>query len=240
VEKSTALKRNNMAFQTNAFQGNDADLLARIRRFEDHFVERKTASDKKDWLKTIVAFANSTPDGSTGVLFIGVTNEGVIEDKQNDLDAIQKTLNKELEKTYPRIQCRSHVIEENGRQALAVIVPPSSNRPHFSGPSFIRRFSETFEASKQEFDELVARRNSKTARILEYKGKQVTVINSPKNRIHPMESMWPGNTTLYDCDQFYVTLAIGTQPQDRQSFPLPQVDISFDNQIGRMHLKIDR
>ena len=70
------------------FSGNDAELLARIRRFEDHFVERKTASDKKDWLKTIVAFANSTPDGSTGVLFIGVTNEGVIEDKQNDLDAI--------------------------------------------------------------------------------------------------------------------------------------------------------
>ncbi len=202
-----------MAFQTNAFQGNEADLLARIRRFEDHFVERKTASDKKDWLKTIVAFANSTPDGSTGVLFIGVTNEGVIEDKQNDLDAIQKTLNKELEKAYPRIQCRSHVIEENGRQALAVIVPPSSNKPHFAGPSFIRRFSETFEA---------------------------TVINSPKNRIQPMESMWPGNTTVYDCDQFYVTLAIGTQPQDRQSFPLSQVDISYDNQIGRLLLKIDR
>ena len=36
-----------MAFQTNAFQGNDADLLARIRRFEDHFGERKTAGDKK-------------------------------------------------------------------------------------------------------------------------------------------------------------------------------------------------
>ncbi len=205
-----------MAFQTNAFQGNDADLLARIRRFEDHFVERKTASDKKDWLKTIVAFANSTPDGSTGVLFIGVTNEGVIEDKQNDLDAIQKTLNKELEKAYPRIQCRSHVIEENGRQALAVIVPASSNKPHFAGPSFIRRFSETFEASEQEFSELI------------------------KNRIHPMESMWPGNTTVYDCDQFYVTLAIGTQPQDRQSFPLSQVDISYDNQIGRLLLKIDR
>ncbi|SRR6266446_7791133 len=93
---------------------------------------------------------------------------------------------------------------------------------------------------QQEFNELIARRNSATARILEYRGKQVTVINSPKNRIHPMESMWPGNTTVYDCDQFYVTLAIGTQLQDRQSFPLSQVDISYDNQIGRLLLKIDR
>src|SRR5260370_26625069 len=136
-----------MAFQTNAFQGNEADLLARIRRFEDHFVERKTAGDKKDWLKTIVAFANSTPDGSTGVLFIGVTNEGVIEDKQNDLDAIQKPLNNELEKAYPRIQFRYHGIKENGRQALAVIVAPSSSKQHFTGPPFIRGFSKAFEPS---------------------------------------------------------------------------------------------
>jgi hypothetical protein len=47
VKKSHALNINDMAFQTNAFQGNDADLLARIRRFEDHFGERKTAGDKK-------------------------------------------------------------------------------------------------------------------------------------------------------------------------------------------------
>jgi predicted HTH transcriptional regulator len=40
----------------------------------------KLQAIKRDWLKTIVAFANSTPDGSTGVLYIGVTNEGVIKD----------------------------------------------------------------------------------------------------------------------------------------------------------------
>src|SRR5713226_7104368 len=71
------------------------ELLARMRRFEDHFVERKTANDKKDWLKTIVAFANSTPAGSTAVLFFGVTDAGEIEGQSN-LDSLQKTLNKEL------------------------------------------------------------------------------------------------------------------------------------------------
>jgi hypothetical protein len=229
-----------MAFQTNASQSSDDDLLARMRRFEDHFVERKTANDKKDWLKTIVAFANSTPPNSTAVLFIGVTDAGTIETPQNDLDALQKTLAKELKKAYPRIDCTTRVIEQDGRQALAVMVPPSENKPHFAGPSFVRRMSETFEASEKEFNELIARRNSATAKILEYKGKQVTVMNSPKGRIHPMESLWPGNTTVYDCDQFYVTLAIGTQPQDRQSFPLSQVDILFDHQVNRLLLKIDR
>ena len=44
-----------------AVELSDTELLAKMRRFEDHFVERKTANDKKDWLKTLVAFANSTP-----------------------------------------------------------------------------------------------------------------------------------------------------------------------------------
>ena len=41
----------------------DADLLARLKNFKDHFVERKTSGDKRDWLKTVVAFANSAPNG---------------------------------------------------------------------------------------------------------------------------------------------------------------------------------
>lgn len=125
-------------------------------RFEDHLVERKTAGDQKYWLKTIVAFATSTPTGLTAVLFIGVTDSGEIEERQNNLDSTQKTLNKELEKAYPRIDCTARVIEKDGRQALAAIVPPSDKKPHFSGPSFVRRMSETFEASEKEFGELIA------------------------------------------------------------------------------------
>ena len=40
---------------------NESDLLARMRNFEDHLVERKTVKDEKDWKKTAVAFANSVP-----------------------------------------------------------------------------------------------------------------------------------------------------------------------------------
>ena len=58
----------------------DEDLLFRLRNFEDNFVERKTARDTKDWLKTVVAFANSTPLGSAAAMFIGVRQDGSIED----------------------------------------------------------------------------------------------------------------------------------------------------------------
>lgn len=229
-----------MAFQTNTFQPDHTELLARMKRFEDHFVERKTLSDRKDWLKTIVAFANSTPDGLISVLFIGVTNEGGIEENQANLDTTQKTLNKELERVYPRVEYWSVVIEENGRKALAVIVPASKNRPHFAGPSYVRRLSETCEASEQEFNELIARRNSKVTKILEHKGKWATVMNSRYAGPHLMESQWPPTTTVYDCDQFYLTLASGDQPRDRQSFPLEMVSLSFDHAANRLLIKLER
>jgi predicted HTH transcriptional regulator len=57
----------------------DADLLGKLRNFEDTFVARKTVGDSKDWLKTIVAFANSTPAGYPSVLFIGAKDDGTIE-----------------------------------------------------------------------------------------------------------------------------------------------------------------
>jgi len=56
----------------------EQELLTRLRNFEDQFVERKTSSDGRDWVKTIVAFANSTPIDSFSVLFIGVRNSGEI------------------------------------------------------------------------------------------------------------------------------------------------------------------
>lgn len=42
---------------------NDADLLAKMRNYEDHYVERKVVKDDKDWKKTAVGFANSAPVG---------------------------------------------------------------------------------------------------------------------------------------------------------------------------------
>ena len=64
----------------------------------------------------------------------------------------------------------------NGRTVLAIRIPPSTDRPHFSGPSFVRVGSESVRASEKQFDEMVWSRNSITAAILKLRGDVVTLI----------------------------------------------------------------
>jgi len=112
---------------------NESDLLARMKNFEDHLVERKTVKDEKDWKKTAVAFANSVPVGLPAVLYIGVRNNGEIETPQHNLDEVQKKFNARMRRVYPRIAYVPKIVSENGRQALAVVIPGSELRPHFAG-----------------------------------------------------------------------------------------------------------
>ena len=164
---------------------------------------------------------------------------GEIETPQVNLDSLQKTFNKEIGKAYPPVPFLIKVIEADGRQALAVIIFGSEQRPHFAGRSYVRRGSETIEASADQFERLVARRNSKADRILAYKGQQVTVVNRQRVANQAAyESNWAEGTTVADCNQFWVTLAqLGG---DSFSFPLSRVEIAFDNQRERLRLEIER
>ena len=106
-------------------------------------------------------------------------------------------------------------------------------RPHFAGLAYVRKGSETFDASEQQFDELIARRNSKAARILQWKGKNITAFV----RNEDSEIPWPKSTTLVDCDQFYVTIqAVPHEPPN--SYPLSRVEINFDNLRKTLQLEI--
>ena len=215
----------------------DEDLLARMRNFEDHFVERKTVRDEKDWKKTAVAFANSAPVGLPAVLYIGVKDSGEIETPQPNLDEIQKKFNTQMQRVYPRIAYILKIIASNGQQVLAVIIPGSELRPHFAGLSYVRRGSQSFEASDQQFAELIAQRNSKAGLILKSKGQGVVVVHRRTNDPNRAESCWPNTTVLVDCNQFYVTLqAVNTQPPD--SFPLSCIEINFDNMRKCLKLEI--
>lgn len=219
----------------------DAELLAKMHNFEDHFVERKTASDDKDWLKTIVAFANSTPPGSESILYIGVRNTGEIEPNQHELDSLQKSLNWELKKAYPPIECFQRVIAENQRQALAIIVPHSKNRPHFSGPAYVRRGSETIIASQEQFNDLIASRNSKAALILLHKGEPAFIENSIRTPHGAALSNWGGNPRVIDCNEHFITVANGKGDADRQTFPLSQIDVGLDySGIPRLKITVHR
>jgi hypothetical protein len=211
----------------------DTDLLARMKNFEDHFVERKTVRDEKDWRKTAVAFANSAPVGFPAVLFIGVKDDGGIETPQPDLDEVQRRFNQQMERAYPRIPYVPKIISQNGLQALAVIIPGSELRPHFAGLSYIRKGSHTYEASDEQFSELISQRNSKAALLLQWKGKNITVFV----RTDDSEIPWPDTTALVDCNQFYVTIErVLSEPAS--SFPLSRVEVNFDNLRRRLQLEI--
>lgn len=200
----------------------DQDLLAKLRNFEDAFVERKTSGDSKDWLKTVVAFANSTPIGYPAVLFIGVTDKGEPEEKPVNLDSLQKTLSGEVAKAYPSIYCLPHILNIDDKQVLAVIVPGSGNRPHFAGPSYVRDGSQSIVASKEQFDALIAARNSKAYQILQWKDK--TVIMCGIRRGEPRPSSY-SRAIVAGCDQFWVTLGTG---KDAIALPLERIELSFD------------
>ena len=109
----------------------DQDLLLRLQSFEDAFVERKTCGDSKDWLKTVVAFANSTPVDYPAVLFVGVKDDGTPEEKPVDLDSLQRTLSKQLTNAYPPGSAPPH------RRGRARPAPRQSTRTYRSRSPWI-------------------------------------------------------------------------------------------------------
>jgi Putative DNA-binding domain len=221
----------------------DDDILLRLTTFEDAFVERKTSADSKDWLKTVVAFANSTPVGEPAILFIGVRNDGSIEDGAN-LDSLQRTFSEKLSAAYPNIYYLPKVLQRDGKQFLAVIVLGSENRPHFAGPAFIRDGSQSIPSSAKQFDTLIAERNSKVREIRKWIGKTVTFHStastaSSKQHMLAHQVLGSGRVlsgTVVDCNQFYVT---AEGPRGHQiSFPLRAVEITFDHATDRLELRV--
>ncbi len=217
------------------FQFTDEELVGRLQNFEDSFVEKKTSGDHKDWVKTIVAFANSAPAEYPAVLFIGVRDDGRIEPNLN-LDSLQKTLNEKLSNVFPPVYIAPKILEKDAQRFLAVIVPGSLNRPHFSGLSYIRSGSETLEASPVQFERLIASRNTKTYEILKWKGKNISVSYMRVENVHTMGAVshnW--EAMVADCDQFVVHLAASTH---KEAIPLGRVEVSFDSDKSRLKLEI--
>jgi predicted HTH transcriptional regulator len=210
---------------------NDEDLLLRLRNFEDNFVERKTSGDSKDWLKTVVAFANSTPVGYPAVLYIGVMNDGTPEEKTVNLDSLQKTFSEKVSEAYPLVYYVTKIVNVDGKQVLAVIVPGSTDRPHFAGQAYVREGSRTVVASKPQFEELIASRNSKAYEILKWKGKTITLAVLGRHTQTLVMAR-----IVVACNQFYVTLKdpAGT---DKACVPLNRIEVSFDEQAQRLKLE---
>ena len=124
----------------------EKELRALLARAENPLVERKTEGDFKDIRRTAVAFANSLPVGVPGIIFYPAKDDGTAE-KQLNLDSVQKKIGDQLKRPFPPLLFTFRVVEALGIDVLAIIVFGSETRPHFSDRSFVRRGSQTFEAS---------------------------------------------------------------------------------------------
>ncbi|MFZ1941707.1 MAG: helix-turn-helix domain-containing protein [Terracidiphilus sp.] len=217
--------------------GSESDLLRLLHSTENSFVERKTAGDQKDWVKTIVAFANSLNDNQEGVLFIGATNSGEIERSPSNLDKLQMTLSEKMQSAYPAIYYTTQTIQEDGRECLAVIIPGSIAKPHFAGPPFIRDGSRTVTASSERYESLLASRTSKAYELQRWEGKPITLHIS--RRQSGMAYVVNQNTVeaqVLGASQFYVTVFFNNR---KFSYPLNRIEISFDHIAGRLEVQVD-
>jgi schlafen family protein len=216
----------------------DADLISRLTNFEDHFVERKTSGDHADWLKTVVAFANSTPVGYPAVLFIGVRDKDGIPEGNINLDSLQKTFAHKMTLAYPPIYFLTKVLSLADRQFLAVLVPGSSARPHFAGKSYVRKGSTTVDATADQFEELVASRQSKAGELLKWVGKSVSVDFMRAEAVELMGAVRSSaEPVVIGCNAFYATFRMQSDG-GADSIPLRRIEISFDNPKNRLKLEV--
>ena len=204
----------------------DEELLCLLSNGEDQTTERKSKTDTGDILKTLVAFANSTPVGYPAVLFVGVFDDGRIQDMTDaELDSAQKSLRREAEKAYPPIPYFPRIINSEQGKFLAVVVPGSHERPHFAGPSYVREGSESPKASSEQFQTLVAERSDKAYEIRKWIGKSISVSRPEQ---HSEGNHW---CTLLDCNQFWVSVRF-VRDGAVKHWPLECVRLSFSDNVG--------
>lgn len=215
----------------------DADLLIRLTNPEDQFTERKSASDKRGWVRTAVGFANSVPIGYPAVLFIGAKPDGTPENVITNFDEYQQTFSRELGQAYPPIPHFPKILTIGNKSVLAIIIPGSPNRPHFAGHSYIRVGSETRQASEEQFLILLAERNNKARKILDWKGREITVRFLERMTMagYSFERGGSSPFVIAECNQHYVTLE---HRGVKDSASLESVRISYDYQQNRLRLEV--
>ncbi len=218
-------------------------LIARLKNHEDNFVERKPQGVNASELRqTIVAFANAAPPDGFGVLFIGVQNDGKVQGVENP-DKLQKTLREQCERVcYPPIAFTSEVLNCDGKAVVAVVIPYSKNRPHFSGPAFVRRGAESVSASSELFEELISSRNDKVAAVLRMRGARITVICvqhklGSTEHIYDQRYRTRSECTIQGCDPHTVRMADIASGRNVTE-PLELVTVSYDEEKHRPMLVI--
>ena len=202
----------------------DEDLRLRVKNFEDQFVERKTLGDAKDWLKTAVAFANSAPMNFPCVLYLGVKQDGTPQPSANhtNLEKLQQTFAEKVRVAYPAIPYYPRVFLIGSQQVLAIIIPGSELRPHFTQRPHVRVGQQTREATDQQFEQMIAARSTKAAYIISRQGKlfDVHFLRRP-SQPGRISEIWT-SCNLIECNQFFLVIEY---KETRVSIGLNRVEI---------------
>ncbi|MBZ5677516.1 MAG: ATP-binding protein [Acidobacteriia bacterium] len=219
------------------FDISESTLILRLKSTEHDFVERKSKSDKGGWLQTVVGFANSAPIGLPAILFVGADDEGNPQlVNSTEMETVIRSVSDTLDRAFPAIYRHIVPVRLADRACLAVIVPGSAERPHFAGRSYVRVGGQTRDASEAAFAELIAQRNSKARKLLEYKGKQVTL-----DVLHMKGSHMPTRNSSYwllaECNQFFVSLRVLSKDDSTsRSIPVESLEISWDDKNSQLKI----
>jgi hypothetical protein len=218
----------------------DADILAKLTVVEDGTTERKPYADTRGWTKTVVAFSNSLNEDQPGVLFVGVNNNGTIQEPQANFEDLQKKLSGELGNIYPPVYPTILVREKDGKKFVAVVVYGSPGRPHFAGRSYLRDGTQTVEASEPQIKEFIDKRSGKVAELLKWKGKSVTVqrLNPEHVVLHSGRVASSTMLILHDCNNHWLTLQQIGGPSNLSSIALRQVELNYDHSERCLMLEV--
>lgn len=164
-------------------------------------------------------------------------DDGTVDQREVDFDELQKKVNRMRQKTYPRVPYMQRVIKDGNKQILAVVVLGSEQRPHFAGQSFIRVGSETKEATPQQLDFLIAQRNSKMYRISQAVGTQISVRFK---HLYGNGTFTMSQSIVYliECNEWWLIVKVNDETYI--SFPLADVELSFDNKRRTLELQVEK
>ncbi|CDN61915.1 ATP-binding protein [Burkholderia cenocepacia] len=218
----------------------DGELRKRLVDHEDQQVERKSEGVRPAELRqTLSAFANTLQRSDVGILFIGVADKnGAITGVANS-DSLQKRVREAAGDCFPPIRCyESHAFTVDDKTVVAVVVSASNERPHFTGPAYVRVGSESVNASAEQFDELIASRNEKAGAILRMRDQPITVDAIGRRFDSPMPApgaRYQSEGRVGGCDAHSVRLTVyaAGAPAWAISEPLERISISHDERLHR-------
>jgi hypothetical protein len=209
----------------------------RIRNPEDALHERKPeGAGERDFKETITAFANSVPEGQQGILFVGLANDGTVLGCRG-APSLQKTIARIAQNDcYPPIEVQFEISRVEGKDVLAVVVPHSKARPHFSGHAFYRKGEENAKADENAYRDFYVRRAAVNSTLLDYRGKECVKVRTLGKKLGNPSPLPAGYSQHLECtieevDYHTVTLRDAANTQLYYE-PIENFSISRESHSG--------